>query len=58
MKENLKRVKIIQLPTLLKINRNGLQPFKLDNYFIPQTGAFARKLKVLKLKLIIYILFL
>lgn len=44
MKENLKRVKIIQLPTLLKINKNGLQPFKLDNYFIPQTGAFARKL--------------
>ena len=34
MKENLKRVKIIQLPTLLKINKNGLQPFKLDNYFI------------------------
>lgn len=44
MKENLKRVKIIQLSTLLKINKSGLQPFELDNYFFPQTGAFARKL--------------
>lgn len=44
MEGNLKRVKIIQLPTSLNINKNGLQPFKSSNYFIPPTGASARKL--------------